>query len=116
MDHAKGFFGSLFDLSFTSLITSKIIKLLYILSIVVAGIAALSVIASSFAASTTAGIFSLLIVAPLIFIVSVIYARVLLEIIIVIFRISEHAAEIAAQGRSNQTPGEGGSTGSSTEL
>lgn len=115
MAEAKSFFGSLFDLSFTSLITSKIIKLLYILSIIVAGLAALSLVISSFAASTAAGIFSLFIFAPLIFIVSVIYARVLLEIIIVIFRISEHAAEIAAQGRSKRTPNEG-NPGGSAEL
>lgn len=115
MAQAKSFFGSLFDLSFTSLITSKIIKLLYILSIIVAGLASLSLVISSFAVSTAAGIFSLFIFAPLIFMLSVIYARVLLEIIIVIFRISEHAAEIAAQGRSKQMPG-GESTGRSTEL
>lgn len=112
MSQVEGFFSSLFDFSFTSLITSKIIRLLYILSIVVAGLAALSLVISSFAASTTAGIFSLFIVAPLIFIVSVIYARVLLEIIIVIFRISEHTAEIAAQGRSKEMSDEGNTSGS----
>lgn len=95
-DLPSGFFGSLFDLSFTNFITSKIIKLLYILSIAIAAIVALSVVASGFAASTTVGIFSLLIVAPLVFLLGVIYARVLLEIIIVTFRISEHASQIAA--------------------
>lgn len=111
MDQAKGFLGSLLDLSFTSLITSKIIKLLYILSIVGAGLAALSLIATSFAASTMAGLFTLLIVAPLVFLVSVIYARVLLEIVIVIFRISEHTAEIAEQGRHNKSASTGETPG-----
>ncbi|NBC26630.1 MAG: DUF4282 domain-containing protein [Bacteroidetes bacterium] len=112
MKQAKGFIGSLLDLSFTSLITSKIIKLLYILSIVGAGLAALSMIATSFAASTMTGLFTLLILAPLVFFLSVIYARVLLEIVIVIFRISENTAEIAEQGRHHPS----GSTGDTPEL
>jgi hypothetical protein len=99
MDQTKGFVESLFDLSFTAFITSKIIKLLYVLSIAGAALVSLFLIIFGFTVSTTGGVVMLLIGAPLLFLLSTIYARVLLEIIIVIFRISEHAAEIAEQGR-----------------
>jgi len=72
----------------------KIIKLLYILSIVGAAIASLFLITLGFTVSTVIGVLMLLIGAPLVFLLSVIYARVLLEIMIVIFRISEHTAQI----------------------
>lgn len=94
-----GFFKALFDFSFTEFITSKIIKLLYVLTIFFAGFTALIVIIIGFSIHTGTGIFSLLIGAPLIFFISVIYGRVLLEIIIVVFRIAEHLAEMAQQGR-----------------
>lgn len=94
-----GFFKALFDFSFTEFITSKIIKLLYGLTIFIAGIVALIIIIGGFSAHPGAGIIALLIVAPIIFLVSVIYGRVLLEIIIVIFRIAEHLAEMAKQGK-----------------
>jgi hypothetical protein len=99
MDQSKGFFESLFDLTFTAFVTSKLIKLLYLLSIAGAALVSLFLIIFGFTVSTTAGVIMLLIGAPLLFLLSVIYARVLLEIVIVIFRISEHAAEIAEQGR-----------------
>lgn len=99
MEQTKSFVESLFDFSFTVFVTSKIIKLLYILSIVGAALASLFLITFGFTLSTVIGVLMLLIGAPLVFLLSVTYARVLLEIMIVIFRISEHTAEIAEQGR-----------------
>ena len=99
MEETKGFFGSLFDFSFTALVTSKVIKVLYGLSIVGAAILAIALIVAGFRNSAGLGVFTLIIGAPLAFLIYVIYARVLLEIIIVIFRISEHTAELVEQGR-----------------
>jgi hypothetical protein len=96
---STSFVESLLDFSFTSFVTSKIIKLLYGLSILGAGLTAVIMIVCAFAMSALAGIFTLVIVAPLAFAIIVVYSRVLLEIIIVVFRISEHAAEIAANTR-----------------
>jgi hypothetical protein len=96
---STSFVESLMDFSFTSFVTSKIIKLLYGLSILGAGLTAVIMIVCAFAMSALAGIFTLVIVAPLAFAIIVVYSRVLLEIIIVVFRISEHAAEIAANTR-----------------
>lgn len=99
MNTSTSFVESLMDFSFTSFVTSKIIKLLYGLSILGAGLTAVIMIVCAFAMSALAGIFTLVIVAPLAFAIIVVYSRVLLEIIIVVFRISEHAAEIAANTR-----------------
>ncbi len=99
MNPSTSFIESLMDFSFTAFVTSKIIKLLYGLSIVGAALVGLVLIVGAFVTSTLAGIFTLLVIAPLVFAIVVIYSRVLLEIIIVVFRISEHAAEIAANTR-----------------
>jgi hypothetical protein len=97
MEQAKGFLESLFDFSFTAFITSKIIKFLYGLSIAGAGLGSVFLIVGGFGVSAGVGILMLLIGAPLLFLLGVIYARVLLEIIIVIFRIAENIAVIAQQ-------------------
>ena len=99
MEETKGFFGSLCDFSFTALVTSKVIKVLYGLSILGAAILAIGLIVAGFSNSAGLGVVTLIIGAPLAFLIYVIYARVLLEIIIVIFRISEHTAELVEQGR-----------------
>ncbi len=98
-DKKTGFFGALFDFSFTEFVTSRIIRLLYGLSIFLIGLGTLIFVIISFGASRTAGIFMLLIVGPLIFILGVIYTRILLEIVIVIFRIAEHTATMAGKSQ-----------------
>lgn len=52
-----------------------------------------------FSQSTGLGVLVMLFVAPLVFLACVIYSRVVLEITIVVFRMAEHTAEIARQGR-----------------
>jgi hypothetical protein len=82
----KGFFGSLFDFSFESFVTTKLVPVLY-------GIALLGVVLASIGLMTrgTAG----LILGVLFLGVGVIYARVLMETIIVFFRIAEHTRDMA---------------------
>jgi|SRR5579859_576773 len=96
---AASFFNSLFDLSFTKLITPNIIKVLFVITIVLAGLGALGLIAGAFMSSATYGIIMLLIIAPLFFLFEVVYTRVILELLIVIHRGGDHLAEIAKQGR-----------------
>ena len=97
----EGFFESLFDMSFTAFITTRIVKFLYILAIVVAGLMSLALVIGGARSlpNEYGGVFVLFIAAPLFFLISVIFARVVLESIIVMFRIAEHAAEIADQGQ-----------------
>lgn len=92
----KGFFGSLFDFSFTSLVTSKLISILYVLAIIGIGVYALFLIVAGFSRGAAIGVLAI-IGAALFFLLTVIYTRVLLEVLIVIFRIHEHVAEIALQ-------------------
>ena len=96
---AQGFLASLFDMSFTSFVTTKLIKVLYVLGILGAGLMALSIATSGFARGAGTGLLALIIVAPIVFFLCVIYSRVILELIIVVFRVAEHVAEIARQGR-----------------
>lgn len=95
---AGGFFNALFDFSFSSFITTRIIKVLYILSIVAIGLGALGIFIT-LASRGAAGIIGGLILAPIFFVLYVIFARVWMEIIIVIFRIAEYAGEIARNSR-----------------
>jgi len=90
----KGFLGSLFNLSFTEFITTRVIKVLFILAIIFAAIAALVMIVSGFAGGVLSGIV-LLIISPILFLVYVILARVWLELVIVIFRIAENTGRLA---------------------
>jgi hypothetical protein len=94
MEIQKGFFASLFDFSFTEFITVKIIKILYGIIIVLAGIGVLFFIVTGFQTSAAMGILYL-ILSPLVFILWVILARVWLEIVIVIFRIEDNTKKIA---------------------
>jgi uncharacterized membrane protein len=105
MQDTKGFFGSLFDLSFTSLVTTRIIKVLYVLAIVLIGLYALVFIAGGFSNSTSAGVVVLLVIAPIFALVSLIYTRVLLEVIIALFRIMENTSELVARANAPETVG-----------
>ncbi len=86
----KGFLASLFDISFESLITTKIIKVVYVLYMIGIGVAALALVVAAFNSSTGAGIFVLLIAAPLGSLIYLILIRVFLEAIIALFRIMEN--------------------------
>lgn len=99
MGQNKGFYQALFDFSFTTFITSRVINFLYGLSIVGVGLCSLLLIGSAFSVSVGLGVFMLIIGAPLVFLLGVIYVRVFLELIVVIFRIAEHLAEIRGQGQ-----------------
>lgn len=93
------FFQSLFDFSFSSFIAERIIPVLYVLSVIVLGLISLFIIVGGFAKGIESGLLTLIIVAPLYFLISVVYVRVILELLLVIFRIADHVEEIAAQGR-----------------
>jgi hypothetical protein len=97
MDKSTGFFGALFDMSFTSLITTRIIKVLYVLAIVLIGIEAIAWIGAGFHQSTGLGVAVLFIIAPLVSLVALIYTRVLLEVVIALFRVMENTGELVAR-------------------
>jgi hypothetical protein len=87
---SKGFFASLFDLTFTSLITTKIIKIVYLLSLIAIGLTALLFVIAAFRVSGAFGAVTLFILAPLAALFYAIYTRVALEFVITVFRIAEY--------------------------
>ncbi len=94
------FLQALFDFSFNQLVTSKITKFLYTLSILYAGLLSFLCIVVGFNVSKGLGIFILIIGAPLIFLLTVLYSRMLLEMFIVILRMAQHTAEITKRAGS----------------
>lgn len=93
-DNPKSLLESLFDFSFSSFITTKIIKFLFALAILLSAIAAIVIVVSGFSQGFMSGLGSLLI-AVLLFFVYVIAARIWLELIIVVFQIAENVSVIA---------------------
>ncbi|HZW37422.1 MAG: DUF4282 domain-containing protein [Deltaproteobacteria bacterium] len=94
-DNGKGLIESVFDISFKTLVTPRVIKILYALSIVAAGFLSIVLVIDGFSESTGKGFLSLFFVAPLVFLILVISSRIVYELAIVVFRISDHTAEIA---------------------
>ncbi len=99
----RGFWASIFDMAFTNFITIKIVQLLYWLAIILNALIALGVFIGLTRAGG-AGVVAGLILAPILFIILTILSRVYLEIIIVLFRIADNTAEMAASGRGPTAP------------
>lgn len=97
----KGFFQSLFDLGFNELITKRVISTLFTISIIVSALFTLGIIIDAFTDSFFWGLIKLIIVAPLVFLLQVIFARVVLEVVVVIFNISQDIAKIAGEKPAN---------------
>ena len=102
----KGFFSSLFDLSFTEFVTTRIIKVLFVLCIIGSGLAALGILIGSFRTGA-GGVIIGLIVAAITFLLSVLASRIWLEVIIVLFRIAENTARMAEQSKGVGSPAKG---------
>lgn len=109
----RGFFGSLFDLSFRHFVTGGVVKFLYVISVIFVVLNALftagylslllgafvSAAADSSTTGVVLGVLLFVFSAPLLTLFSVVYVRVFLEIVIVLFRISENTAEMARNVR-----------------
>ena len=94
----KGFFGTLFDLSFSEFITTKLIKILYILLLVLVAIGFVIAFFGSLVTMFSRGGFlqGLLgvVLAPVGALIYVILARMWMELVIVLFRIAENTTEM----------------------
>ena len=93
---------AIFDFSFTNFVTTKLIKLLYAISLIFIVIGFFAMIIGGFVAmisdSVPAGL-AILCVSPFFLVIYILLARVWSEFIIVIFRIAENMAELVEQGR-----------------
>ena len=93
-----GFLGALFDFSFTSFVTPKVVKVLYILIVVVVGLSALGFALSMLAANVGLGLVVLLVGASLYFLVVTALYRITLEFFMVIFRMAQDIRAIRERG------------------
>ena len=92
----KGFIGSLFDFSFTSLVTPKIVKVLYILFTIWTALIGLSILIIGFKTGGVAGgLFTLIIVEPIFVLLTLGIYRVVLELFVVVFRIYDELKKIS---------------------
>jgi hypothetical protein len=89
----KGVLEMLFDLSFSEFVTTRVIKLLFIIGVGIAAIGTLVVIVNAFSSGFGRGFLTLLI-SPLLFLLYTLFARIWCEMIIVVFRIAENTSRM----------------------
>jgi hypothetical protein len=93
----NGFLAALFDMSFRSFITTKLVKILYAIGMVLFALVAIGVVLTSFNLSTGIGLL-MLIVSPVLYLFMLIYLRVTMELIVVLFRVAEEITSLARRG------------------
>lgn len=90
------FFGKLFDFSFKEFISLQIVKYLYIIGIVFAGLSALGMIGVGFSDmrySFLGGLVKVLL-SPVFFVLMVLVVRLVLEALVATFRIAENTTKL----------------------
>jgi len=95
---AKGFAAALFDFEFGTFVTPKIIKVLYLLIVVATGLGALAWTILDFRVSFAFGLITLIVIAPLIFFLTIALYRVVLEFFAVVFQMAEDIRAIRERG------------------
>jgi hypothetical protein len=87
-DSSAGFFPALFDFSFNSFVTPKIVRFVYVLAAIWAALMYVIVVISAFTQSVTSGILAL-VFGPIVAIIWLAVVRIGLEFAISIVRMSE---------------------------
>lgn len=103
----KGFLASLFDLSFSEFITVRLIKIVYVIFILVSALGALAILFGGFRTGSVFGVLGGIVGAAIAFIIYVLFARVWLELVIVIFRIAEDTRKLVAAKAPEAAPESG---------
>jgi hypothetical protein len=86
---SRGFLSALFDFGFTSFVTPKVIKVLYMLIVIGTVASALVFTIIVFKASTLFGILTLVFADPLFILIVLAIYRIILEFFVVTFRVAE---------------------------
>ena len=86
--------SNLWDFSFTEFMTLKIVKFLYVLAIIGAGLVGLGIIGEGLASHSGLKVITSLILGPVVFLACVLGARLWLEMTVVIFRIAENTNKL----------------------
>ena len=88
-----GLTRALTDLSFREFITPRIVRTLYFMSLIGAGLAALAWMFSGFKDGLVRGVFTL-VTGPVAFLVYILTARVALEFMLAVFRIADNTEQL----------------------
>lgn len=97
INQSGGVLGGLLDFSFSTFITLRVVKLLYILIIALLAIEWLVAVIAAFAAAGFGGGLGAMITMALAVVVQIIFARIGLELVVVMFRIGENTTRMAAK-------------------
>jgi hypothetical protein len=95
---ARSFLRALFDFGFTSFVTPKVIKALYVLIAIGTVVSALVFTIYAFKASTAFGIVTLVFADPLFIIIVLAIYRIALEFFMVTFRVAEDVRALRERG------------------
>ena len=95
---ARGFVGALFDFGFTSFVTPKVIKVLYMLIVIGTVVSALMFTIVVFKASVTFGFLMLVFGDPLFILIVLAIYRIILEFFVVTFRVAEDIRALRERG------------------
>jgi hypothetical protein len=87
------FFRALFDFSFSEFVTTKIIKILYVIVIIMWALTWFFALIASFFSKSALQIVLSIIICPIAFILCVTFSRVGYEILIVVFQIAENVRD-----------------------
>jgi hypothetical protein len=107
-EQGKGFLRALFDFSFTTYITPKIIKIIFGIVIVVAALGWLGYTIFFFSVNVVLGIVVFIIIGPILFLLTVIIYRVYLEVVMAVFTIADNTTRMAQGAGGGPTPFQGG--------
>ena len=94
----RGFLSALFDFGFTSFVTPKVIKVLYMLIVIGTVVSALVFTIIVFKASVTFGILTLFFGDPLFILITLAIYRIILEFFAVTFRVAEDIRVMRERG------------------
>jgi hypothetical protein len=95
---ATGFLGALFDFGFTSFVTPKVIKVLYMLIVIGTVLSALVFTIMVFETSVAFGVLTLVVGDPLFILIMLAIYRIILEFFVVTFRVAEDIRTLRERG------------------
>jgi len=92
--HRRGFVSTLFDATFSHLLALRLVRVLYLLALISIGTIAFIMLFSGFSQGGVAAVLSLVVV-PTLALLCIGLVRVVLEAVVVIFRMGEHTERMS---------------------
>jgi hypothetical protein len=94
----KGFIRSLYDFSFSSLVTLRVIRVLYVLITILYTLAAVIIFAGLLIKHTAAGVVIAIVGVPIAYFIYLTCARIALEVLMIVFNIGKDVRAIRERG------------------